>query len=111
MPPLVPSFMLPKWLQEAPWWLKAMLLGPAMAVGAVLGIVVHAILINLGAGNQHLSTAEGGFEPWLIWPIAVIGLFLFAGIAGLVYLGVGLGADVELDDDEEHEGETGLLEI
>jgi hypothetical protein len=47
----------------------------------------------------------------LIWPIAVLGLFLFGGIAGLVYLGVGLGADADLDDDEEHEGETGLLEI
>jgi hypothetical protein len=111
MPPLVPSFLLPTFLKEGPWWLKAMLLGPALAVGAILGIVVNAIMINLGGGNQHLSTAEGGFEVWLIWPIAVLGLFLFGGIAGLVYLGVGLGADAELDEDEEHEGETGLLEI
>lgn len=103
--------MLPTWLREAPWWLKAALLVPGMAVGGVMGIVVNAIMINLGAGNQHLSTADGGFAWWLIWPIAVLGFLLFAGIAGLVYFGVGLGADEELDDEEEHEGETGLLEI
>ena len=109
--PLVPSFLLPKWLREAPWWLKGMLLLPGLLVGAVMGIVVNAIMVNLGAGNQHLSTADGGFEWWLIWPIAVLGLLLFGAIAGFVYVGVGLGADEELDDEDEHEGETGLLEI
>ncbi len=109
--PLVPSFLLPKWLLEAPWWLKGMLLLPGLLVGAVMGIVVNAIMVNLGAGNQHLSTADGGFEWWLIWPIAVLGLLLFGAIAVFVYVGVGLGADEELDDDDEHEGETGLLEI
>lgn len=105
MPPI------PQWLKDAPWWLRAALLVPAMAVNAILFVVVNAIMVNLGGGNQHLSTADGGFEAWIIWPIAVIGLFLFAGIAGLVYIGVGLGADDDLDDDDDHEGETGLLEV
>ena len=48
--PLVPSFLLPKWLLEAPWWLKGMLLLPGLLVGAVMGIVVNAIMVNLGAG-------------------------------------------------------------
>jgi len=110
MPPLVPPFLMPKWLRDAPWWLKGMLLAPGLIVGAVLGIVVNAIVVNLGAGNQHLSSADVGFQPWIIWPIAILGLALGLGIAGLVYIGVGLGADEELDEDE-HEGETGLLEL
>ena len=61
--------------------------------------------------HQSFRLCTGGFEWWLIWPIAVLGLLLFGAIAGFVYVGVGLGADEELDDEDEHEGETGLLEI
>ena len=111
MPPLVPSFMIPKWLQEAPLPIKAALLAPGMIVGAVLGIAVHAILINLGAGNQHLSSAAGGFDAWLLWIIIAAGLFIGLGAGGFVYIGVGLGADEDVDEGEEPHGETGMLEL
>ena len=111
MPPLVPSFLMPQWLKDAPLPLKAALLAPGMIVGAVLGIVVHAILINLGAGNQHLSSAEGGFDAWLLWIIIIAGLFLGLAAGGFVYIGVGLGADKDVDEGEEPHGETGMLEL
>ena len=74
-----------------------------------MGIVVHAILVNLGAGNQHLSSAEGGFDAWLIWIIVAAGLFLGIAAGGFIYFGVGIGAD-DFDDDD-HDGESGLLEV
>ncbi len=110
MPPLVPSFMLPQWLKDAPIPIQMALLLPGMVVGGVVGIVVHAVLINLGAGNQHLSSAEGGFDAWLLWIIVAAGLFLGLAAGGFVYIGVGLGADKEIEDEEEH-GETGMLEL
>lgn len=108
MPPLIPPFLLPQWLREAPLPIKLALLLPALLVGGVLGIVVNAVVINLGAGNQHLSTADGGFSELLIWIIVGLGLFLGLAIGGFIYFGVGLGAD---DDDDDDGGETGLLEI
>lgn len=112
MPPLVPSFLLPKFVQDLPTPLKLALLLPGLLVGALLGIVVNAIMVNLGAGNQHLSTDSGGFDEWLIWIIVGVGLFLGLGIGAFVYFGVGLGADdFDDDDDDEHEGESGLLEL
>jgi hypothetical protein len=110
MPPLVPSFLLPPFIRDAPLPIKLALLVPGMAVGALLGIVVNAIVINLGAGNQHLSSADGGFDAWLIWIIVGAGLVLGIGAGGFVYFGVGLGAD-DFDDDDEHDGESGLLEV
>lgn len=111
MPPLVPSFLLPKWLRDAPTPLKLALLAPGMILGAVIGIAVNAIMVNLGAGNQHLSSADGGLDAWLIWIIVGAGLFIGLGIGGFVYIGVGLGADEELAEDEDHQGETGMLEV
>ena len=111
MPPLVPSFLIPKFIRDAPLPIKLALLAPGLAVGAIMGVVVNAIVINLGAGNQHLSTNGGGFEPWLIWPLAAAGLFLGLGVGAFVYFGVGLGADDFDDDDDEHDGESGLLEV
>ena len=108
MPPLIPPFLLPQWLREAPLPIKLALLVPGLLVGAVLGIVVNAVVINLGAGNQHLSTNSGGFSELLIWIIVGLGLFLGLAIGGFIYFGVGLGAD---DDDDDDGGETGLLEI
>ncbi len=102
--------MMPQWLKDAPIAIQAALLLPGMVVGGVVGIVVHAILINLGAGNQHLSSANGGFDAWLLWIIIAAGLFLGLAAGGFVYIGVGLGADEEDDDDTEH-GETGMLEL
>ena len=110
MPPLVPGFLLPQWLKDAPLPIKLALLAPGLIVGAVLGIVVNAIMVNLGAGNQHLSSADGGFDAWLIWIIVGAGLFLGIGAGGFVYFGVGLGAD-DFDEDDEHDGESGLLEV
>ena len=81
-----------------------------MVVGGVLGVVVNAIMVNLGAGNQHLSSANGGFDAWLLWIIVGAGLFIGLGIGGFIYIGVGIGADVELEDEDEH-GETGMLEL
>ena len=69
MPPLVPSFMLPQWLKDAPIPIQMALLLPGLNVGNVMAIAVHAIMFNLGAGNQHLSSAAGGFDAWLIWII------------------------------------------
>ena len=111
MPPLIPSFLLPKVIRDAPAPIKFALLAPALLVGALVGIVVNAILINLGAGNQHLSSADGGFDAWLIWIIVGAGLVLGLGAGFFVYIGVGLGADEELDRDEEPHGETGMLEV
>lgn len=110
MPPLVPAFLLPKWIQDAPLPLKLALLLPGLLVGTIIGIAVHAILINLGAGNQHLSSADGGFDAWLIWIIVGAGLFLGIGAGTFVYFGVGLGAD-DFEDDDDHDGESGLLEV
>lgn len=110
MPPLVPPFMMPQWLKDAPPLIQMALLAPGMVVGGVVGVVVHAILVNLGAGNQHLSSANGGFDAWLLWIIIAAGLFIGLAAGGFVYIGVGLGADEELDDEEEH-GETGMLEL
>ena len=110
MPPLVPSFLLPQWLNDAPTPIKLLLLGPGLLVGAVLGIAVNAIMVNLGAGNQHLSDADGGFEWWLIWGIVAAGLLIGLGVAAFVYFAVGVGADEDLDDDGDAHGETGLLE-
>ncbi len=113
MPPLVPSFLLPKWLREAPPLVKVALLLPGLFVGMILGIVVNAIMINLGAGNQHLSTDSGGFSEWLLWIIVGAGLFLGLGLGGFIYIGFGLGAD-KFDDDEDDDdqgGESGLLEV
>lgn len=113
MPPLIPSFMLPKALRDAPTIVKIALLGPALLIGGLIGLVVQTIMINLGAGNQHLSSPNGGFEEWLIWIIAGLGLFLGLGIGGFIYFGVGRGGEDDLDDEDEdaHEGETGLLEL
>ena len=111
MPPLIPSFLLPKIIRDAPLPIKLALLLPGMIVGALLGIVVNAIVINLGAGNQHLSSADGGFDAWLLWIIVGAGLLLGIGAGSFVYFGVGLGADDYDDDDDEHEGESGLLEV
>ena len=110
MPPLVPSFMLPQFIKDAPPLIQMALLLPGMVVGGVLGVVVNAIMVNLGAGNQHLSSANGGFDAWLLWIIVGAGLFIGLGIGGFVYIGVGLGADAELEDEDEH-GETGMLEL
>lgn len=103
--------LVPKWLLEAPLPVKLALLGPMMVVGVVLGIVVNAMMINLGSGNQHLSTNADGFDAWLIWGIVGSGLVLGLGIGAFVYLGVGLGADDFEDEDDAAEGETGLLEL
>ncbi|PZC42599.1 MAG: hypothetical protein DK306_002276 [Chloroflexi bacterium] len=110
MPPLVPPFLIPKWLRDAPLPIKLALLAPGLLVGALGGIVVNAIMINIGAGNQHLSSADGGFDAWLIWIIVAAGLVLGLGAGAFVYFGVGLGAD-DFDDDDEHDGESGLLEV
>ncbi len=110
MPPLVPSFMMPQWLKDAPIPLQLALLAPGLIVGNIIAIVVHAIMINLGAGNQHLSSANGGFDAWLLWIIVGAGLFLGLAAGGFVYIGVGLGADKESEGDED-EGETGMLEL
>lgn len=107
MPPLVP---IPQWLKDAPLPIKLALLAPGLLVGGILGIVVNAIVINLGAGNQHLSTGAGGFDAWLIWGIAGAGLLLGAGAGAFIYFGVGMGAD-DFDDDEDEQGESGLLEV
>ena len=109
MPPLVPSFMLPQWLKDAPPMIQAALLLPGMVVGGVVGIAVHAILVNLGAGNQHLSSADGGFDAWLLWIIIAAGLFIGLGAGGFIYIGVGLGADDDFEDEDV--GETGMLEL
>ncbi|MEE9277332.1 MAG: hypothetical protein V3V06_02875 [Dehalococcoidia bacterium] len=111
MPPLVPDFLLPQWIRDLPTPLKLALLLPGLIVGGILGIVVNTIMVNLGAGNQHLSNPSGGFEAWLIWIIVGAGLVLGLGIGGFVYFGVGLGADDYIDDDEEEEAESGLLEV
>ena len=110
MPPLVPSFMMPQWLKDAPIPIQMALLLPGLVVGNIIAIVVHAIMVNLGAGNQHLSSANGGFDAWLLWIIIAAGLFIGLAAGGFVYIGVGLGADKELEDEEEH-GETGMLEL
>ncbi len=110
MPPLVPSFLLPQWLKDAPIAIQMALLVPGMVVGGVVGLVVQTIMVNLGAGNQHLSSANGGFDAWLIWIIVGAGLIIGLAAGGFVYIGVGLGADKELDDEVEH-GETGMLEL
>ena len=110
MPPLVPSFLLPQWLKDAPIAIQMALLVPGMVVGGVVGLVVQTIMVNLGAGNQHLSSANGGFDAWLIWIIVGAGLIIGLAAGGFVYIGVGLGADKELDDEDEH-GETGMLEL
>ena len=109
MPPLVPSFMLPQWLKDAPMMVQAALLLPGMVVGGIVGVVVHAILVNLGAGNQHLSSADGGFDAWLLWIIIAAGLFLGLAAGGFVYIGVGLGSDKEPEDDRD--AESGMLEL
>lgn len=111
MPPLVPSFMLPQWLKDAPMIIQMALLLPGMVVGGVVGIVVHAILVNLGAGNQHLSSANGGFDAWLLWIIIAAGLFLGLAAGGFVYIGVGLGADRQTEEAEDDEAESGMLEL
>ena len=111
MPPLVPSFMLPKFVQDLPTPIKVALILPGLLIGGILGIVVNAIVVNIGAGNQHLSSRSGGFDEWLIWIIVFAGLALGIGIGGFVYLGVGLGADDQDDDSDDHEGESGLLEL
>ena len=79
MPPLVPSFMMPQWLKDAPIPIQMALLLPGLIVGNVIAIAVHAIMVNLGAGNQHLSSADGGFDAWLLW--IIIGAGLFIGLA------------------------------
>ena len=111
MPPLVPSFLLPKFVQELPTPIKIALILPGLLVGGLLGIIVNAIMVNIGAGNQHLSSNAGGFDEWLIWIIVGAGLALGLGIGGFIYLGVGLGADDQDDDGDNHEGESGLLEL
>ncbi len=103
--------MLPQWLKDAPAPLQMILLLPGMIVGGVVGIVVHAILVNLGAGNQHLSSADGGFDAWLLWIIIAAGLLLGLAAGGFVYIGVGLGADKAADDADEDEAESGMLEL
>ena len=110
MPPLVPAFLLPPFLRTAPTPIKIALLAPGLLIGGGVGMVVQTIAVNLGAGNQHLSTANGGFDAWLIWIIVGAGLLLGLGVGFLVYIGVGLGADAALDEDEAEHGETGLLE-
>lgn len=109
MPPLVPSFLLPQWLKDLPLPLKLSLLVPGLLL-AVLGIMINAVVINLGAGNQHLSNNSDGFEEWLLWIIVAGGLALGLTVGGFVYFGVGLGADAYDAEEEEHEGETGMLE-
>ncbi|MXX79756.1 MAG: hypothetical protein F4Y69_01840 [Chloroflexi bacterium] len=111
MPPLVPSFMMPQWLKDAPIPIQMALLLPGLIVGNILAIAVHAIMINLGAGNQHLSSADGGFDAWLLWIIIGAGLFLGLAAGGFVYIGVGLGADKETEEAEEGEAESGMLEL
>ena len=91
MPPLVPSFMMPQWLKDAPIPIQMALLLPGLIVGNILAIAVHAIMINLGAGNQHLSSANGGFDAWLLWIIIGAGLFIGLAAGGFVYIGVGSG--------------------
>ena len=110
MPPLVPSFLLPQFVKDLPPLIQMALLLPGMVVGGVLGVVVNAIMVNLGAGNQHLSSANGGFDAWLLWIIVGAGLFIGLGIGGFIYIGVGIGADAALEDEDEH-GETGMLEL
>lgn len=102
--------MMPQWLKDAPIPLQMALLLPGLVVGNIIAIVVHAIMINLGAGNQHLSSADGGFDAWLLWIIVAAGLFIGLGAGGFVYIGVGLGADKE-SEGEEDEGESGMLEL
>ncbi|MYB21754.1 MAG: hypothetical protein F4066_10715 [Chloroflexi bacterium] len=111
MPPLVPSFMMPQWLKDAPIPIQMALLLPGLIVGNILAIAVHAIMINLGAGNQHLSSADGGFDAWLLWIIIGAGLFIGLAAGGFVYIGVGLGADKETEEAEEGEAESGMLEL
>ncbi|MDE2893376.1 MAG: hypothetical protein OXN86_12855 [Chloroflexota bacterium] len=111
MPPLVPSFMMPQWLKDAPIPIQMALLLPGLIVGNIIAIAVHAIMINLGAGNQHLSSADGGFDAWLLWIIIGAGLFIGLAAGGFVYIGVGLGADKESEEAEEGEAESGMLEL
>ncbi len=102
---------MPPWLRKLPLPLRLVIMAPLAIIGGLLAFVVQAILINLGAGNQHLSDPDTGFVWWLLWPIILLGLLIGLGLAGLVYLGVGLGADEDYGDEDEGGPETGMIEV
>lgn len=108
--PGVPNFLIPKFIRDLPLPMRMALLLPGLIVGAIIGIVVNAVAVNLGAGNQHLSTNEGGFDQWLLWLIVAVGALAGIGLGAFIYIGVGLrGMDEE--EEEEPPGETGMLEV
>jgi hypothetical protein len=99
-----------QWFMKQPSYVKAAVLVPAMVVNAILFIAVNAIAINLGAGNQHLSSNDNGFDAWLIWIIVAVGLVLGGGLGGFIYFGAKKGGGEE-PYDEDDQGETGMLEV
>ncbi len=99
--------------RSVPLPIRAMVALPALIVGGVLFVVVNAIMVNLGAGNQHLSTNEGGFEQLLLWIIVGAGLAIGLGMGGFIYFGVRRGGMDAAGDEEDEDagGESGMLEV
>ena len=106
--PGVPNFLLPQFIRDLPMPMRVALLLPGLLVGGILGIVVNAIAVNLGAGNQHLSTANGGFDQWLIWIIVAVGTLGGIGLGAFIYIGVGRSG---VEEEEAPPGETGMLDV
>ncbi len=99
-----------QWFMRQPIYIKAAVVGPALIVNGILFVVVNAIAVNLGAGNQHLSSNANGFDQWLIWIIVGVGLVLGLGLGGFIYFGARKGGGTE-PYDQADQGETGMLEI
>lgn len=93
-----------RWFMKQPMYVKAAVLGPALVVNALLFVVVNAVAVNLGAGNQHLSSNDNGFDQWLLWIIVGAGLALGGGLGGFIYFGAKKGGGEE-PYDEEDQGE------
>ena len=101
---------MPEFIKKIPIPVLLALLGPPLIIGGI----VQVMMVNLGAGNQHLSSNADGFHEWLLWPLVGLGLLIGLGIGGFVYFGLGRGADEwdeEDEDEDDHKGETGLLEV
>lgn len=109
--PGVPNFLLPQFIRDLPMPMRVALLLPGLIVGGIIGIVVNAIAVNLGAGNQHLSTNDGGFDQWLLWLIVAVGALAGIGLGAFIYIGVGLKGVEEEGEEEAPPGETGMLEV
>ena len=60
---------MPEFIKKIPIPVLLALLGPPLIIGGI----VQVMMVNLGAGNQHLSSNADGFHEWLLWPLVGAG--------------------------------------